>query len=425
MALANKRFVRWFKVSLVLNGIGSGLLLTLLPYLKLTRGESNSGMFVLLGILSSAGFAGTFVWGPLIDKSTNLWRGRMLILTVEFLCSLAILASAICYPSDFLLLVGVAVLQFLFPYEVIWSRVAFVMVPGNEKKQKAELAREITLTTSLISIMAPALGVYLGMTKNIILGAAIDFASYLPYAGFCLALMRRKREYNPTTIAENMNTDQPAIDGGEIRQSLGSFVRRNIGAAWLLSGISFLSILSNAVILALPILLFVSSKETGLPWKLTLFYAVSSILSSLFGTKRGSRLVKRYLISDIAFFVLLTGLGILFASKGVPLSLRMAGYLAFSILGIVFSIRISAIIYQDLFAPIRGRFLGTIRNVSALTQPVLAAALAMPFFATNLNATLVSIISITGFTGAICLFKSHYFSLNDSLCNCTNDAERN
>lgn len=390
-----KRLENWFLAALVANGIGSSVVFVLLPYWLLHDRTSQRVVFVTTALLTGSGVAGAWFWGRFLDGQSSPWRTRLFTLTCEVLASVLFCACVLLkLPSVVPLFVLASILEFLFAYELIWSRIAWRELTVARGQASQQSARRFSVSASLISVVGPALGVLGGLHGLLWQAALINAVSAIPYAWICIQVLKAQPSGAQVTST---------ADAAPSYRALARFLAENGHWLNLLLGFIAVSVCSTTITVVLPVVLFGSAKD---PHSISLFYLATSALTAMSGVERVSAGLARLGLQKgrLLLACCLTGLGFL-ASSG-QLWVQAAFYLVFNILWMKISIELLGLLYREELNAVRGRFMGLLRVVTQSLPPLVSLGFAL-VSAGHLIVLASAVVGVFGAMGTLLLLRFH------------------
>ncbi|WP_141554432.1 MFS transporter [Xenorhabdus kozodoii] len=315
-----------------------------------------------MGIIFLFTSIGALLWGYKIDYSADIWQFRIVILLFEIFSTLSLLVlllSKITF-SPIMLLLFISLLEFLFAYEIPWSRVAWHELNDWTEQQGGKhvnVSLYIVIATSLISALGPGFGALLGMTQGIETIVTIKLFSLLPYFYLCYLMMRMQIK---RTTAQK--TQSPV--------GLRSVFQQNYYKVFAITVI--FAIFANAFLMvSLPVVVMESlgNKGYGL---VTLFYVLSALIpilcTTLLSKTRVDHRIQRY---SVSIFIAMFIFGILFFQ--LPLFYAKAFfYLLYNMAIIYFNILITKAIYQKGLEMQQGRLFSLFQITMNFSFPIAA-----------------------------------------------------
>ncbi|CDL79650.1 hypothetical protein [Xenorhabdus cabanillasii] len=351
-----------FLISLVINGIGSSILAVGYPYILLSENTPMTYYYANMGVIFLFTSIGALLWGYKIDYATDIWQFRIVILLIEIfstLLLLILLVSKIAF-SPIMLLLFIAILEFLFAYEIPWSRVAWHELNSWTEQQGGQhlnVSLYIVIATSLISALGPGLGALLGITQGIGTIVAIKLFSLLPYFYVCYLMMK-------------MQIKRTAEQKYQLTVRLRSVFQQRYYKTFAIAVV--FTIFANAFLMvALPVVVMESlaHKSYGL---VTLFYLLSALIpifcTTLLNKTRVDNHIQRY---PIAIFISLLIFGILFFQLPTFYA-KSFFYLLYNIAIIYFNVLITNIIYQKGLEMQQGRLFSLFQVTMNFSFPIAA-----------------------------------------------------
>lgn len=366
--LQNEMMRGLFLLTIFINGAGSSILAVGYPYSLLTTHASMSHYFATMGTVFLLTSIGALLWGYRIDHSTNIWIFRLRILGIELFATLLLLVilMAKVSPPPLVLLIFIALLEFLFAYEIPWSRVAWNDLNQWGEKQgwkNINPAMSIVITTSLISAVGPGVGAFLGATNNLTLLVVIKLFSLVPYYFICVRLCRIKKENHDFSARNETNSANLAI-----------FFRQPLYQ--ILTVCVILTLLANAFLLvSLPVEVTQSVISINKIW-LAMFYLFSSTIpvacTTLLRKLKWDILPRRH---PVTIFIAMLSFGYLFFYSGT-FYYKCLFYLFYNVAAIWFNTLLTDIIYQKQFENQQGRLFSLIQVAMNFSFPLVAMILA-------------------------------------------------
>ncbi|OKP05370.1 hypothetical protein Xedl_00598 [Xenorhabdus eapokensis] len=315
-----------------------------------------------MGVIFLFTSIGALLWGYKIDYSKNIWKFRIVILLIEIfstLLLLILLLSEIAL-TPIMLLLFISLLEFLFAYEIPWSRVAWHELNDWAEQQGGKhlnVSLYIVIATSLISALGPGFGALLGMTQGIDTIVAIKLFSLLPYFYVCY-LMIKMRIKRTTEHKSQLSVGLRAV-----------FQQRY----YKIFAIAIVfTILANAFLMvALPVVVMQSlaNESYGL---VTLFYLLSALIpifcTTLLNKTNVDNRIQRY---PISIFISLFIFGILFFQLNIFYA-KSFFYLLYNIAIIYFNVLITKTIYQKGLEMQQGRLFSLFQITMNFSFPIAA-----------------------------------------------------
>ncbi|CDG17318.1 MFS transporter [Xenorhabdus doucetiae] len=351
-----------FLISLIINGVGSSILAVGYPYILLSDSTPMTYYYANMGIIFLFTSMGALLWGYKIDYATDIWQFRIVILLIEIfstLLLLILLVSKIAFPPIMLLLF-IAILEFLFAYEIPWSRVAWHELNDWAEQQGGKhlnVSLYIVIATSLISALGPGLGALLGITQGIDTIVAIKLFSLLPYFYICYLMMK-------------MQVKRTAAQRSQLTGGLRSVFQQRYYKTLAIAVV--FTIFANAFLMvALPVVVMESlaNKSYGL---VTLFYLLSALIpifcTTLLNKTRVNSRIQRY---PITIFISLFIFGILFFQLHTFYA-KSFFYLLYNIAIIYFNVLITNTIYQKGLEMQQGRLFSLFQVTMNFSFPIAA-----------------------------------------------------
>ncbi|SAI47033.1 Uncharacterised protein [Bordetella ansorpii] len=356
---------------LFVNGAGSSILAVGYPYGLLAGEASMSRYYLTMGVVFLFISLGTLFWGRHIDRSENIWQMRMRILALELACSLALLLLVLSGwdLSALQLLCLIAVLEFLFAYEIPWSRVAWHELNSWSHARgapKIDHAFAIVATTSLISAIGPGVGAFLGMEHGLAVLAAIKTASLVPYSVVCWRLMRvqmpRVQSAGGATRPRNASLSA-VFDLPSYRVLAATIATTLVASAFLM--------------VALPVEVNRSLLGMNPIWVIA-FYLLSAVIPIWVAHALG-RMGHRGPVSAQPASTLLglLVLGCLFFTAD-SFYAKCLAYVLYNVAIVFFNMMVTDVIYQKGLERHQGRLFALVQVVSGFAYPVAAAIAAAP-----------------------------------------------
>ncbi|RAY97130.1 hypothetical protein DP187_21765 [Enterobacter cloacae] len=357
-----------FLFAIFINGAGSSILAVGYPYSFLTTHTNMTYYFISMGVVFFLTAIGALLWGYKIDHSTNIWDFRLKILAVEFLATfllLMLLMAGITF-HPLALLIFIALLEFLFAYEIPWSRVAWNDLNKwgvTRGWKKINPAMYIVITTSLISAVGPGIGAFLGAINNIKLLVAIKLISLIPYYFVCIKIIQIKKEKNNVHVRNSTNTT-----------TLAFFFRQP--PYQTLTACVILTLLANAfLIVSLPVEVTKSITTINNIW-LVFFYLFSATIpvasTALLRKLKWDVLPQRH---PVTIFIAMLLFGFLFFFTEI-FYYKCLFYLLYNVAAIWFNTLLTDIIYQKKFEKQQGRLFSLIQVTTNFSFPLAAVIMA-------------------------------------------------
>ncbi|MBD2785299.1 hypothetical protein ID858_06955 [Xenorhabdus sp. DI] len=267
--------------------------------------------------------------------------------------------SKIAFPPIMLLLF-IAILEFLFAYEIPWSRVAWHELNDWAEQQGGQhlnVSLYIVIATSLISALGPGLGALLGITQGIDTIVAIKLFSLLPYFYICYLMMK-------------MQVKRTAAQRSQLTGGLRSVFQQRYYKTLAIAVV--FTIFANAFLMvALPVVVMESlaNKSYGL---VTLFYLLSALIpifcTTLLNKTRVNSRIQRY---PVTIFISLFIFGILFFQLHTFYA-KSFFYLLYNIAIIYFNVLITNTIYQKGLEMQQGRLFSLFQVTMNFSFPIAA-----------------------------------------------------
>ena len=355
------RLKQFFLAGLFVNGVGSCALAIAYPYFLLRSDHSATSVFQIQALIFLAAAIGLLVWGKILDASRNIWRLKLIVVLMEVVASIAFVLGVHLDASTETNGVAIAILEFLFAFEIPWSRLAYLKLPTDSNQTTTESAREISLTANLISLVAPAIGAGLG-TFSVEKMAAINILTTLPYIAICLYLWGHHRG----------DALSKAIERAPAR--LGDFFMTHKSWRRLFIGYSIMTITPAVMMSSLPIILNNSLGNTN---EIIAFYLISGLIMVLSGTKVARRFIQPALTGR--FSILSTGLlaGTILFLAGHGLVAKIVGYSLHNVFWIALSIDLTGALYRPVVDQIRGRLFSLFQLSGKFSFPAIAGLLSL------------------------------------------------
>ncbi len=356
-----------FLISLFINGVGSSVLAVGYPYMLLSEDTPMTHYYANMGIIFLFTSIGALLWGYKIDYSSDIWKFRIIILLIEIFSTLllfVLLISKVNF-SPIVLLLFIALLEFLFSYEIPWSRVAWHELNDWAEQQGSKhlnVSLYIVIATSLISALGPGIGALLGITFGIDVIVAIKLLSLLPYFYVCYLMMKMKIR---RTIEQK---SQLAVGLRTVFQQ--SYYKIFAYAA-------LLTVIAHAfVMVALPVVVMgsLANQSYGL---VTLFYLMSAFipigLTTLINKTNFNNKIQRY---PISIFIGMFIFGFLFFQLQYFYA-KAFFYLLYNVTIIYFNILITKTIYQKGLEMQQGRLFSLFQVTMNFSFPIAAILVAV------------------------------------------------
>ncbi|MEQ1975179.1 hypothetical protein [Xenorhabdus sp. SGI240] len=315
-----------------------------------------------MGIIFLFTSIGALLWGYKIDYSTDIWKFRIFILLIEILSTLLLLIlllSKIAF-SPIMLLLFISLLEFLFAYEIPWSRVAWHELNDWTEQQGGKhlnVSLYIVIATSLISAIGPGFGALLGITQGIDTLVTIKLFSLLPYFYVCYLMIK-------------MQIKRTAGQKSQLSVGLRSVFQQSYYKTFAIAIV--FTIFANAFLMvALPVVVMESlaNESYGL---VTLFYLLSALIpifcTTLLNKTSIDNRIQRY---PISIFIGLFIFGILFFQLPVFYA-KAFFYLLYNIAIIYFNILITKTIYQQGLEMHQGRLFSLFQITMNFSFPIAA-----------------------------------------------------
>ncbi|MDC9603486.1 hypothetical protein [Xenorhabdus griffiniae] len=351
-----------FLISLLINGVGSSILAVGYPYILLSENTPTTYYYANMGIIFLFTSIGALLWGYKIDYSTDIWRFRIVILLIEIFSTLSLLIlllSKITF-SPIVLLLFISLLEFLFAYEIPWSRVAWHELNDWTAQQGGKtlnVSLYIVIATSLISALGPGFGALLGITQGIDTIVTIKLFSLLPYFYVCYLMI--KMQIKRTTGQKS-----------QLSVGLRSVFQQHYYKTFAIAIV--FAIFANAFLMvALPVVVMESlaNESYGL---VTLFYLLSALIpvfcTTLLSKTRVDNRIQRY---PISIFIGLFIFGILFFQLHIFYA-KSLFYLLYNIAIIYFNVLITKTIYQKGLEMQQGRLFSLFQITMNFSFPIAA-----------------------------------------------------
>ncbi|MBE8597028.1 hypothetical protein [Xenorhabdus sp. BG5] len=351
-----------FLISLLINGVGSSILAVGYPYILLSENTPETDYYANMGVIFLFTSIGALLWGYKIDYSTDIWKFRIVILLIEIFSTLSLLIlllSKITF-SPIMLLLFISLLEFLFAYEIPWSRVAWHELNEWTEQQGGNhlnVSLYIVIATSLISALGPGFGALLGITQGIDTIVTIKLFSLLPYFYVCYLMI--KMQIKRTT------GQKPQLSVG-----LRSVFQQRYYKTFAIAIV--FAIFANAFLMvALPVVVMESlaNESYGL---VTLFYLLSALIpifcTTLLNKTSVDNRIQRY---PISIFIGLFIFGILFFQLHIFYA-KSFFYLLYNIAIIYFNVLITKTIYQKGLEMQQGRLFSLFQITMNFSFPIAA-----------------------------------------------------
>jgi MFS family permease len=351
-----------FLISLFINGVGSSILAVGYPYILLSENTPMTYYYLSMGMIFSFTSVGALLWGYKIDYSTDIWRFRMVILLLEVFSTLLLLILLFgkIEFSPIMLLLFIALLEFLFAYEIPWSRVAWHELNDWAEQQGSKhlnVSLYIVITTSLISALGPGLGALLGITQGIETLVAIKLFSLLPYCYVCYLMMA-------------IQIKRTAEQKTQLFVGVSAIFQQSYYKIFAIAIV--FAIFSNAFLMvALPVVVMGSLAKESYEL-VTLFYLLSALIpifcTTLLDKTNIGNCIQRY---PISIFMGMFIFGILFFQLQT-FYVKSFFYLLYNIAIIYFNILITKTIYQEALKMQQGRLFSLFQVTMNFSFPIAA-----------------------------------------------------
>ncbi|MDX7991410.1 hypothetical protein [Xenorhabdus littoralis] len=351
-----------FLISLFINGVGSSILAVGYPYILLSEDTAMTSYYANMGVIFLFTSIGALLWGYKIDYSSDIWKFRIIILLIEIFSTLLLLILLLSKVefSPVILLLFISLLEFLFAYEIPWSRVAWHDLNHWAEQQGGQhlnVSFYIVIATSLISALGPGFGALLGITQGVDTIVAIKLFSLLPYFYVCSLMMR-------------MKIKRTAEQKSQLNSGLRSIFQQRYYKTFAFA-VAF-TIFSNAFLMvALPVVVMGSLADNSYGL-VTLFYLFSALIPILFTTliskTRFDNRIQRY---PITIFSCMLVFGVLFF-KLEPFYAKAFFYLLYNIAIIYFNVLVTRTIYQKGLEMQQGRLFSLFQVTMNFSFPIAA-----------------------------------------------------
>ncbi len=351
-----------FLFSLFINGVGSSVLAVGYPYILLSENTPMTYYYANMGVIFLFTSIGALLWGYKIDYSSDIWKFRIVILLIEIfstLLLLILLLSGIAF-SPVMLLLFISLLEFLFAYEIPWSRVAWHELNDWIEQQGGKhlnVSLYIVIATSLISALGPGFGALLGITQGIDTIVTIKLFSLLPYFYICYLMIK-------------MQIKRTAEHKSQLSIGLRSVFQQSYYKTFAITVV--FTILANAFLMvALPVVVMESlaNESYGL---VTLFYLLSALIpifcTTLLNKTSVDNRIQRY---PILIFIGMFIFGILFFQLNMFYA-KSFFYLLYNIAIIYFNVLITKTIYQKGLEMQQGRLFSLYQITMNFSFPIAA-----------------------------------------------------
>ncbi|BET96416.1 hypothetical protein [Xenorhabdus taiwanensis] len=351
-----------FLISLFINGVGSSILAVGYPYILLSENTPATYYYANMGVIFLFTSIGALLWGYKIDYSTDIWSFRIIILLIEIfstLLLLILLLSKVTF-SPIMLLLFISLLEFLFAYEIPWSRVAWHELNDWTEQQGGKhlnVSLYIVIATSLISALGPGFGALLGITQGIDTIVTIKLFSLLPYCYVCY-------------LMKKMQIKRTAEQKSQLSVRLRSVFQQSYYKTFAIAVV--FTVFANAFLMvALPVVVMQSlaNESYGL---VTLFYLLSALIpifcTTLLNKTSVDNRIQRY---PISIFIGLFIFGILFFQLKIFYA-KSFFYLLYNIAIIYFNILITKTIYQKGLEMQQGRLFSLFQITMNFSFPIAA-----------------------------------------------------
>ncbi|MEX0447257.1 hypothetical protein [Xenorhabdus sp. SGI246] len=351
-----------FLFSLFINGVGSSILAVGYPYILLSENTPMTYYYANMGVIFLFTSIGALLWGYKIDYSSDIWKFRIVILLIEIfstLLLLILLLSEIAF-SPVMLLLFISLLEFLFAYEIPWSRVAWHELNDWIEQQGGKhlnVSLYIVIATSLISALGPGFGALLGITQGIDTIVTIKLFSLLPYFYICYLMIK-------------MQIKRTAEHKSQLSVGLRSVFQQSYYKTFAITIV--FTILANAFLMvALPVVVMESlaNESYGL---VTLFYLLSALIpifcTTLLNKTSVDNRIQRY---PISIFIGMFIFGILFFQLNMFYA-KSFFYLLYNIAIIYFNVLITKTIYQKGLEMQQGRLFSLFQITMNFSFPIAA-----------------------------------------------------
>jgi hypothetical protein len=358
-----------FLAALFVNGAGSSILAVGYPYGLLSQQATMSHYYATVGVIFVSMSSGALLWGRRIDLASSIWKSRVTILAMELFFSVALLGLLLAPVrlSSLTLLLLVALLEFLFVYEIPWSRVAWnELNQWSEQRggKRMDAALAIVVTTSLISAVGPGVGALLGMQHGLEMLVAFKVFSLVPYLVICAALYRKR--------ISRARTEDISRCGAH---GLRTMFRQPdyLGLALIVAA----TLLANAFLMvALPVEVTHSMLAIDPLW-IALFYLLSAIIPlACIWLLDWAGLGKVLLLRPLGNFFLLMVFGCLFFYLPSFFA-KCVLYLLYNIGLIQFNVFLTSIIYRKDHESRQGRLFSLVQVATNFSFPLAAMTVAL------------------------------------------------
>jgi uncharacterized membrane protein len=354
-----------FRVSMVINGIGSCALAIAFPYYLLQKGMPYSDFYLLETILFLSAGIGTLFWGNRLDKTNNVWDLKLWILAFEVIFSIAFLLASVFLSSSVLVLATlIGILEFLFAFEIPWSRIAYNRL--REGAGTKTIAHEITIAAAFISILAPAIGAFVGNYGVLVWIAIFNIISLFPYAIVTLLCSKKYIEkHNINSMIESVGYLHMFKD--LFKQS--EWIILTIGIALTYFSLGFL-------MAVLPIEI-VNDIGTESDYLIPLFYFTTGLIVVVLNSTKVRDSIPTRVTSSlqmITILVTISGIGFFVSDNWL---LKTIFYTIYSTFWVSLSILITRRIYEDDVSQYQGKLFAYINLVSRFSLPLASLILAL------------------------------------------------
>ncbi|MBF0313338.1 MAG: hypothetical protein HQK52_07975 [Oligoflexia bacterium] len=349
----------FFRFALVINGIGSCALAIAYPYFLLASKIESKWVFIIQAIIFSAAAIGTYLWAHILDQSKNIWLLKFYAVSAEIVFSILVFLSFNFDWSFGLKCLFIVVLQFLFAFEIPWSRIAFNELPENKTKDAKIVSQEITVAATLIGIFAPALGTLSVNSKNMLFLTQLNIFSFLPYAIIAYLLFNFRRDTQDNSqVAKKMNT-----------LAFVNFIKKDLFWRNLFLSMTFLILSISLLMSSLPYILFSELGSLG-QYAIPGFYLCTGLISTLLNGQRIREHIPeiiKYNFSGIIILVILSGISF-FAFQG--LIAKIISYSLFNTTLIAFNILFMNKVYECEHKGIHSRLFSVSQLLSRFAIPI-------------------------------------------------------
>ena len=171
----------FFRVALVINGLGSCAIAIAYPYFLLGNKVGSELVFGSQAAIFTASAVGSYLWAHILDNSADIWNLKLKIVLLELIISILISLSFNYQNFYWLKCTLIIILQFLFAFEIPWSRIAFKELTENSNKDSNKISHDITMAASVISVFAPVLATFSYSFENLRFLTQLNILFFIPY----------------------------------------------------------------------------------------------------------------------------------------------------------------------------------------------------------------------------------------------------